>query len=80
MGVKCASELEIYAEITARRNVIVHNLGKIDHKYIREVNNPTLKVGDIVRIDRDYLLKALQTINKLAQEYATAVTLVTGHK
>jgi len=51
MGEKCPIEIEIYAEVVARRNVVVHNLGKIDRKYVREVQSTTLTVGEVVSID-----------------------------
>ncbi len=67
--------IKIYAEVTARRNVIVHNLGKIDEKYLREVKEAVFCLGDIVAVDSNYLYRALHTLNTLAKRYVVAVTL-----
>ena len=80
IGGNLTAELEIYAEIVARRNIIVHNLGKIDRKYIREVKDTTFSVGQIVNIDREYLFRSLHLINDLAKEYVLAVSLSTTGK
>lgn len=67
-------EITIYAEVTSRRNVLVHNLGKIDEKYLREVTGTTVVLGETASVDTTYLHTALQTLNTLAKRYVVAVT------
>lgn len=73
----CGKELTRYAEIAARRNVIVHNLGRIDQKYLREVPNTSFEARDEVEIDKHYLYEALHTLNVLAKRYVNQVAIST---
>ena len=77
MANDCEKDLEIYSELVARRNVIVHNLGIVDQKYCREVPNPQFKAGDRVSIDGQYLYQALQTMNTLAKRFVVGVAYAT---
>lgn len=66
-----ASEVEKYEEVTARRNAIIHNDGCIDRKYLREVKNSTLTLGQVVPLEPTYLresIKLLQTLSAKATE------------
>ena len=58
--------LETFQEITARRNVIVHNEGRIDRKYVFEVKNTSLSLGQKVGIDEQYLRRSLLVIKDLS--------------
>lgn len=65
--------LEEYSEIIARRNIIIHNQGRVDSKYIREVSNCTLNAGDRPIIDKEYLrnsIKILRTLSLIATNLA----------
>jgi hypothetical protein len=55
-----------YGEITARRNIIIHNSGKVDSKYIREVSATTFKKGAKVPVDKDYLKNAVIVLRGLS--------------
>jgi len=79
LAVKCSNEITRYAEIMARRNVIVHNLGRVDSKYIREVQGTTLSAGDKVVVDGPYLFDALHVLDILAVNFANEVALTTVH-
>jgi len=61
------------AEIIARRNVIMHNEGRIDRKYLNEVASHTLKLGQKVSIDEMYLRRALLVMKDLAADAAQLV-------
>lgn len=74
-GKNCEQELTLYAEIVARRNVLVHNLGRIDQKYIREVDGTTFNPGDKVTIERNYLFQSLAVLNDLAKSYISQVAV-----
>jgi hypothetical protein len=53
------------AEIFKRRNVIVHNGGRISRKYFLEVDEslrPGLQLGDVVEVTPDYLNAAIDLI------------------
>lgn len=58
--------LEKFAEIIARRNIFVHNDGKVDRKYLREVTNPTFGLGNKAVISYDYLKETIMILKALA--------------
>jgi len=62
----CSAATERYAEITGRRNLLIHNDGRVDRKYLREVPATTLKLGQKVIVDQAYLQQALLTLRGLA--------------
>lgn len=51
--------LKQFAEIVARRNIYVHNNGKVDRKYLREVEGSTLKLGSTLPLTKDYLKQTI---------------------
>jgi hypothetical protein len=55
----CQNELHQYAEILARRNIIIHNGGSVDRKYLREVENSSFKLGNIITLTSDYLRESI---------------------
>jgi hypothetical protein len=69
----CQSELAAFSEVTARRNIIIHNQGRVDRKYLSEVKESPLRLGQAVSIDRDYLLRSFLVLKGLA---ATSAQLV----
>lgn len=71
----CISELKKYAEITARRNIIVHNNAQVDRKYMREVDNSTFKLNQIVPLPANYLQDSIALLLCLAAK-ATELILV----
>jgi hypothetical protein len=62
--------LPLLAELRARRNLWVHNQGKVDKKYLEILERkkyPTLKkVGDITSIDTEYIRMAASALTILA--------------
>lgn len=74
---KCQTQLAQYAEITARRNVVAHNNGRIDRKYLREVTNPTFKLNQAVTLPAAYLQDSIVLLLCLAAR-ATELVLI-GH-
>lgn len=77
--VKCDKQLEQYAEITARRNVIAHNNGRVDRKYLREVKGSTFKLGQAVPIKSSYLKESISLLVYLAAR-ATELILKNHYK
>ena len=61
------------AEVIARRNIIAHNDGRIDRKYLREVRGSTARLGEIVQLDANYLREAIDLMLGIA---STATHLV----
>jgi hypothetical protein len=57
-----SDELKIYRKVIAMRNVIAHNNGRIDRKYIREVDSDA-ELGKKVEIDREFLKEAIYTLS-----------------
>jgi hypothetical protein len=60
-----ANAIETFAEVTARRNVLIHNDGRIDRKYLREIPGTPMVLGQQVTVDEPYLKAALVTLRGL---------------
>ncbi len=63
-----------YIELTARRNIIVHNGGKIDRKYLREVENSEFTLNENAEISADYLRNSIILLEGLGA--ATSVQVL----
>lgn len=74
---KCQFQLAQYAEITARRNVVAHNSGRVDRKYLREVTASTFKLNQVVTLPPAYLQDSIVLLLCLAAR-ATELVLI-GH-
>lgn len=68
-----ARPLADFAEIVARRNILIHNNGKVDRKYLREVNDSSFKIGQKVSLSGEYLRRAICVLSGLS---AVASSLV----
>jgi hypothetical protein len=62
-----------YTEITARRNLLIHNDARVDRKYLREVPTSPLKLGQKAKVDEAYLRGALLTLRGLCARAGTLV-------
>ncbi|MEI2739271.1 MAG: hypothetical protein V9F01_10830 [Chitinophagaceae bacterium] len=62
----CVKGTAEYAEIIARRNIIVHNDSNVDSKYIKEVTGTTLTAGQKPLTDKPYLRKSIITLRGAA--------------
>ena len=62
-----------YAEITARRNIIVHNSGRVDRKYLREVSGSSYSIGNKALVTEQYLRRAVSVLEGIAAVTAGAV-------
>jgi hypothetical protein len=67
--------IDFYREITARLNLFAHNNGKVDSKYLREVENSQFRVGRKAMIDREYLRHVIITLRGLSATAAGRVNL-----
>lgn len=54
------------AEIIARRNIYVHNNGRVDRKYLREVQNPAFKLDEIAILNLDYIQESIFILRGVA--------------
>jgi hypothetical protein len=63
-----SKEIEKYEEITARRNAIIHNQGRVDRKYIREVKNNSLILGQIITLDANYLRESIDLLRNISAQ------------
>jgi hypothetical protein len=61
-----ALALDEYREVIARRNVIMHNNGCVDRKYLREVKNTTLALDAKVTVSKDYLKNSIFLLHGLS--------------
>ncbi|MCI8669245.1 MAG: hypothetical protein HFI34_06980 [Lachnospiraceae bacterium] len=59
-----SDSLPILNEIMARRNLIVHNEGKVNSIYINIVSkdNNSFKIGDVLSVDKEYLNNTINTL------------------
>lgn len=64
-SVKLPKAVEAYVEFTARRNLLVHSDGRVDHKYLREVPSSTMTLGQKVTVEEPYLRTALLILRGL---------------
>lgn len=60
------AEMNGYREIVARRNLLAHNDGKVDRKYIREVPNPQFVIGQSITLSPSYIKKMIALLEGLA--------------
>lgn len=60
-------------EIFARRNINIHNGGKVDRKYLREVKSTTAKLNSILKIDQQYLRDSINILTQIATIFTNAV-------
>jgi hypothetical protein len=67
---------EEVAELIATRNVITHNRGIVDQKYVRSVKAPNFKLGDVRKFDNSTLLASISLLNKVVD--ATDKAIVTN--
>jgi len=58
--------LEEYKEVIARRNILTHNNGHVDRKYLREVRNTTFKLDEKVTITKAYLKESIFLLHGLS--------------
>jgi hypothetical protein len=60
-------------EAIATRNVIVHNRGRIDQRYLDRVKDSKFKVGELRTIDVDDLFQTSRVLQKLVAESDRAI-------
>jgi hypothetical protein len=65
--------IDRYVEVTARRNLLIHNDGRVDRKYLREQPASSLALGQKVVVDEAYLKASLLTLRGLC---ASAKTMI----
>jgi hypothetical protein len=58
--------MQEYKEIVTRRNVLTHNQGYIDRKYLREVKNPVFTLDAKVTVTKTYLRDSIFLLHGLA--------------
>jgi hypothetical protein len=62
----CSKSLDEYREILARRNILIHNNGRIDRKYLREIKGSLFMLNQSVPIPMDYLRSSISLMEGLA--------------
>jgi hypothetical protein len=59
-------------ELISTRNIIAHNRGFVDERYLRSVNNSKFKVGDCRKLEVDELFRGLKLLNEVVFETDSA--------
>jgi hypothetical protein len=75
-GIFCstyAQRITLYVEINARRNIWIHNDGRVDAGYLRAAPGSSARLGLRLAIDLPYLREALYTLRGISAVAATAV-------
>ena len=60
-------------EIFARRNIHIHNAGRIDRKYVRETKLHEDKLGTILKIDQTYIRNSINILTEIATMFTCAI-------
>ncbi len=68
-----AAQLAAYSELTARRNLLAHNGGKVDRKYLREVKGSPFKVGQQIPLSTEYIRTSIALLEGLSAAAASLV-------
>lgn len=68
----CTAELNKLKKIIAARNIIAHNNGKIDRKYLRETD-ASANLGSIIKLDREFIKDSLHILYLFATQSAKLV-------
>src|SRR6185312_17359653 len=63
-----ASKRDSIVELISTRNIIAHNRGFVDERYLRSVKNAKFKVGDCRKIEVDDLFNGLKLLNEVVFE------------
>lgn len=58
----CQAEMENLKEIYARRNIVVHNSGRVNETYIKNIPNTPHAINERLLIDDKYLNQSFNTI------------------
>ena len=61
------------SEIFARRNIHIHNGGRIDRKYIKEAKQHGDKLGKVLTIDSNYIRDSINILTQIATMFTCAV-------
>lgn len=63
-----AAHSDAVIELIATRNVIAHNRGVVDERYLRTVQNPRFGLGEVRKLEVDDLLSALALLHRIVAE------------
>ena len=61
----CKKELTTLRELYARRNIIVHNSGKVNTDYLKLVPDSNYKIGDNAVVNGPYIITAFESIKTI---------------
>ena len=63
----CQHSLSRLREIICRRNLLIHDSGVVNRKYLREVHNSSYAIGDKLGVDRDYFYDSLKVMEEVGR-------------
>lgn len=72
---QCKQHIDKFAEIVARRNLIAHNDGHVDRKYLREVPSTAFTLGQKIPNDSAYIKDAIGFLLCLAGKASQLVLM-----
>lgn len=67
------NELDLLTEIVGRRNIIIHNSGRVDSKYLKENRSSKLIKGQKVQISEKYLRGTIGLLEGLAAKLTVSI-------
>lgn len=65
---------EILSRAVAFRNVIVHNRGKVNERYMKETNNKDLQLGERLSIEKNDIVEIWKSLPRIAELINEAVS------
>ncbi|HDU8494759.1 TPA: hypothetical protein RG419_001375 [Morganella morganii] len=68
----CSLEIKKLKEIIATRNIIAHNNGKVDRKYLRETD-ATVNLGSVIKLNREVIKDSVYILYFFATHSARLV-------
>ena len=61
----CKSELDAFKEINARRNIIVHNMGRVNSIYLQQVPSSKVELNSYIETTESYIKEVFSVVKTL---------------
>lgn len=59
--------IDKFVELSARRNIYIHNGGHVNKDYLNYISNSKFKEGNIAKMNQEYIVSAIYTIKELSK-------------
>lgn len=62
-----------FVELCARRNLFVHNEGRVNKIYLDSVPWSSLKIGEMIKLDKEYISSGIKIVEKISKKMTVHV-------